>query len=333
MYFTGIQYCISKYIFFIISQVFSIVYLSIVLVSATLPCLMTHPNVRVEVWNATTLAWYSYLYDIEMWINLNNQKEVMFATTEIPYWLNCLDLVITIFFTVEIFSRFLACPSKCRFFLEWLNIIDILLLIGMWIHFIILKYYEEKLMQSLRLTYFFCFTESLSVFRLLRFCRVAKQYSSLRILFLALKSSIKELILLLLTFIILGWVFANLMYYAEIRESETFPNMLVGMWWAVVTMTTVGYGDMYPMGTLGRFVGSMCAMCGLLVLAMPIAVIAGNFNDLYQTNEERETFNKLHDMNESTNKESYIANNTVEPFPVKSIDCKEIKLKNSKDVK
>jgi hypothetical protein len=46
---------------------------------------MTHPNVRVEVWNATTLAWYSYLYDIEMWINLNNQKEVMFATTEIPY--------------------------------------------------------------------------------------------------------------------------------------------------------------------------------------------------------------------------------------------------------
>jgi hypothetical protein len=43
------------------------------------------------------------------------------------------------------------------------------------------------------------------------------------------------------------------MYYAEIRESETFPNMLVGMWWAVVTMTTVGYGDMYPMGTLGRF--------------------------------------------------------------------------------
>jgi hypothetical protein len=109
--------------------------------------------------------------------------------------------------------------------------------------------------------------------------------------------------------------------------------MLVGMWWAVVTMTTVGYGDMYPMGTLGRFVGSMCAMCGLLVLAMPIAVIAGNFNDLYQTNEERETFNKLHNMNESTNKESYITNNTVEPFPVKSIDCKEIKLKNSKDVK
>jgi hypothetical protein len=47
-------------------------------------------------------------------------------------------------------------------------------------------------------------------------------------------------------------------------------------------MTTVGYGDIVPKSALGRVVGSICAMLGLLLLAMPIAVIAGKFNDAFQ---------------------------------------------------
>jgi voltage-gated potassium channel Kch len=62
---------------------------------------------------------------------------------------------------------------------------------------------------------------------------------------------------------------------------QQFRYVIVAMWWAVVTMTTVGYGDMYPRSRLGHIVGSMCAMTGLLVLAMPIAVIAGKFNDMH----------------------------------------------------
>ncbi|CAG2185764.1 KCNB1 [Mytilus edulis] len=74
---------------------------------------------------------------------------------------------------------------------------------------------------------------------------------------------------------------------------DTFPNMLDGLWWSVVTMTTVGYGDMYPKGPLGRVV-ELCAMIGILVIAMPIvAVIAGNFDDLHKTNNDRESYNRV----------------------------------------
>ena len=58
-------------------------------------------------------------------------------------------------------------------------------------------------------------------------------------------------------------------------------NIPQGLWWAVVTMTTVGYGDMHPVSTGGYLVGTVCAITGLVVVAMPVPIIVQNFGRYY----------------------------------------------------
>ncbi|XP_052075493.1 potassium voltage-gated channel subfamily C member 1-like [Mytilus californianus] len=82
-----------------------------------------------------------------------------------------------------------------------------------------------------------------------------------------------------ITFLICVLLFANLIYFAELRDPTTSSDMVIGLWWSVVTMTTVGYGDEVPKSALGRIFASLCAVSGLLLLAMPIAVIAGKLYD------------------------------------------------------
>jgi hypothetical protein len=84
----------------------------------------------------------------------------------------------------------------------------------------------------------------------------------------------------------------NIIFYAEYHEPTTFQTPFAGLWWAVVTMTTVGYGDVVPKSTLGKIIGSACAIEGLLMLAMPLAIIATKFNAHYQKMKDIQKFNQ-----------------------------------------
>ena len=64
-------------------------------------------------------------------------------------------------------------------------------------------------------------------------------------------------------------------------DNSTIHSIPDAFWWAVVTMTTVGYGDEVPAGIAGRLVGAACALSGILTVAIPVPIIAGHFNVLY----------------------------------------------------
>jgi len=66
-----------------------------------------------------------------------------------------------------------------------------------------------------------------------------------------------------------------------ILERSPFDSIPISIWWSVVTMTTLGYGDMVPISSAGKFIGFLCMLCGTLVIALPVTVIGQNFSTIY----------------------------------------------------
>ena len=105
--------------------------------------------------------------------------------------------------------------------------------------------------------------------------------SRMKILGWTLKASFNELGLLIF-FVLIGVVlFSSAVYFAEEGHNSSFQSIPQAFFWALTTMTTVGYGDMVPVQVGGKIVGSLCAIAGVLTLALPVPVMVSNFNYFY----------------------------------------------------
>ena len=86
---------------------------------------------------------------------------------------------------------------------------------------------------------------------------------------------------------------AILMYYIERNaQPEVFKNIGDGIWWAIITFATVGYGDIYPITFLGKLLGCIICLVGVAMVAIPTGIISSSFINIVQKKEQREKFNK-----------------------------------------
>ena len=173
-------------------------------------------------------------------------------------------------------SRFVSCPDFLDFIRSSVNIIDFVATLSFYID-LVLAHFASHLENADVLEFF-------SIIRILRLFKLTRHSSGLKILLQTFRASAKELMLLVF-FLVLGIIiFASLVYYAERiapNPHNDFKSIPLGLWWALVTMTTVGFGDMVPKTYLGMFVGALCALGGVLTVALPVPVIVSNFEMYY----------------------------------------------------
>ncbi|XP_073708811.1 voltage-gated potassium channel regulatory subunit KCNF1-like [Garra rufa] len=197
--------------------------------------------------------------------------------------LEFIETACIIWFTLEYILRFVSSLNKLQFVFSFLNIVDVLAITPFYVVLILGAAQMElaDVQQTL---------QALRILRIVRIFKLARHSSGLQALPVALKSSLKELCVLL-TYMSVGiFLFSALGYIMEQSHPETkFTSIPQSCWWAIVAMTTVGYGDIYPKTTLGMCNAAVSFLCGIISIALPVHMIIHNFVVIYSRQRALET--------------------------------------------
>lgn len=207
---------------------------------------------------------------------------ITFCLESVPYFeeenspqhqaLYIIDIICVAWFTLEFVVRLIFCPKKLQFIKKPMNWIDFGAIVPFYLNFLISKS-NIKTIVVLRVV---------RLIRVFRIFKLSRHSYGLQILGHTLRSSCSELFLLAFFLSIGVVIFSSIIYYAEKDIPFTkFTTIPASFWWAVVTMTTLGYGDMAPESWEGKIVGSFCAISGVLMIALPVPVIVSNFSLYY----------------------------------------------------
>jgi voltage-gated potassium channel len=155
--------------------------------------------------------------------------------------------------------------GRLRFMLSPLGLIDLMAIV---------PFYLPFLGVDLR------FVRILRIFRLFRIFRVAKYIKALDIIRRVIRDRKEELLVSLVFVSFLLIISSCVIYYVEHdAQPDAFSSIPATMWWSIATLTTVGYGDIYPVTPLGRFLGSIIAVLGVGLFALPTGILASGFSE------------------------------------------------------
>ncbi len=179
-------------------------------------------------------------------------------------------IVFTIEYLLRLYVSDISFPSKSRiksalkYIFSTYGIIDLLAILPFYLPMLIKV--DLRFLRVLRLT------------RFLRILKINRYNNALNLIWAVVKDKKQELAVTgFVTFLIL-LIASFLMYFAESdKQPEQFPNILATFWWAIATLTTVGYGDVYPVTGIGKIISGIIALLGIGLVALPTGLISAGF--------------------------------------------------------
>lgn len=176
-------------------------------------------------------------------------------------WFYIAEWVITIFFTIEYILRIISIKKPSKYIFSFYGIVDFLSTIPLYISLFFVGSGALLTLRALRL---------LRVFRVLKLAKFTGAGARISV---AIKNSMPKILTFLFSVIIISFIAGAMMYLIEGPEYG-FTSIPRSIYWTIVTLTTVGYGDIHPVTPLGQFVASIIMMLGYGVIAVPTGIVS-----------------------------------------------------------
>ncbi len=219
--------------------------------------------------DTTTGKWFDILLIITIIISivLVMLESVESIDKKYHTFLNISEWIITILFTIEYILRVITIKKPSTYIFSFYGIIDLLATIPKYLSLIFVGTHALVALRALRL---------LRVFRILK---LARYLGASKTLSSALKASRTKISVFLLTILILTIILGTIMYLIE-GPKNGFTSIPYSMYWAIVTLTTVGYGDISPHTPLGQFIASLVMILGYGIIAVPTGIVTSEMTKI-----------------------------------------------------
>lgn len=253
-----------------------------------------------------------------------------------------LEWIVSMAFTVELLLRWWSCTAfgmkRWKYLIRPLNLIDMVSLLPFYVNlFLESDNSSINRLRPLRIIRFF---------RLVRVLKVGRYMAGTETFLIGIKASIVSSGFIIYFVFVVNVMFAMALYYAEYGSTfdqianpeKLIQNVLESMWWAIVTMSTTGYGDRVPQTTIGKVIGFLTAISGMLLLALPIVILGNHFQQAFTNKAESDRVEQYKERqradNENLNdaqREIHFMNERIEMIEKTNNDITEI-LNRSKKI-
>lgn len=187
--------------------------------------------------------------------------------------LRYVEIFSVLIFTIEYFLRIYVADRKLKFVFSFFGIIDFLAILP----FYLAVGVDLRSLRALR------FLRLFRILKLVRYNKAMNQFSR------AIKSAKEQILLFIfITLILIYFAAVGIYYFENEAQPEHFSSIFDSLWWAIITLTTVGYGDVYPITVGGKVFTFIILMIGLGIVAIPTGIISSALTNSVDKKEDEE---------------------------------------------